>query len=127
MKSSNKNTKFRLRSQYDADIYAGQVFTEPSICEPNQSLTAQEILNNFRLSGRTGLLDSVPGAIYDEDGDIEDLATLDKIELVDVQRSVVERARQYKERLDQLPKDKAPEPVPPVQNEPSSEPAPPSE
>ena len=111
-----KDKKFRLRSQYDADIYEGQVFTEPSICEPNQSLTAQEILNNFRLSGRTGLLDSVPGAFYDEDGAVEDLANLDKTELVDVQRSVTERANQYKERLERQKKE-VPKPEQPTLQE----------
>ena len=92
--------KFILRSQLEPPEYHGEVSSELSLTEPGQSLTAAEILQNFRLTGRTGLFDSAPGAQYDEDGTLEDFANLDKVEFVDKKRSVESRYNEYRERME---------------------------
>lgn len=92
--------KFNLRSQLEPPEYIGEATSEISLTEPGQSLTAAEILQNFRLTGRTGLFDSAPGALYDEEGTLEDFANLDKVEYEDRKRSVESRMNEYKERME---------------------------
>ena len=101
-----KKKSFVLRSQLEPAIVEGEVFTKPSLAEPGQALTAQEILENFLLTGRTGIHDSV----YDESGDLEDCAYMDKVELEDYKQRVSQRSKEYFDKLD------TPEPTP----EPSS-------
>lgn len=94
-----KQKKFILRSQLQPPVYDGEVFSEVSMCEPGQSLTAAEILKNVRFTGRTGLFDSAPGAVYDEEGILEDYANLDKTEMVDVSERISARLSEYEERM----------------------------
>lgn len=92
--------KFRLFNQRIPAEHRGEGNFPPSLAEPGQSLTPQEILRNFVVTGRTGL-DTVPGDV-DEDGSIDDMAYMDKLEREDAKRRVASRLNEYKLRNDQL-------------------------
>lgn len=113
---------FKCYSQRQPHKTVGQGDFPASLAEPGQSLTPQEILRNFTLTGRTGL-DSFVGDV-DEEGVVDDVAMMDKIEREDVRRGVSARSKEYLEAIERANKAKPVEDDPkPVEDDPKIAPS----